>query len=282
MNASDTVLSCMSANFIARELDYSMTEGWGQGSAALEAHFRPAATFPERFDALCAEIAAMGFSAIDLYLEHLNPAWATADHVKAAMQALDRHNLQVMSLAGGMGNDRQGVVDTIGIAKAFGAEVLGGGSGLFKSDRAAFVDLMREHHMRFAFENHPAEKTADDVKAIIGDDDADVIGVAVDTGWFATNGFPPADAIRALGDRVFLVHMKDIFAPDTSNPGKTLKSVGHETCALGNGVADIPACVTALREIGYTGSISIEHEPEDHNPTEDLKASLAYMKELLG
>ncbi|MEO7912240.1 MAG: sugar phosphate isomerase/epimerase, partial [Roseiflexaceae bacterium] len=61
---------------------------------------------------------------------------------------------------------------------------------------------------------------------------------------------------------------------------------GHETCALGDGVVDIPGVLKALKEIGYTGVVTIEHEPYDHDPTAacalSLKRAAAWWAELEG
>jgi sugar phosphate isomerase/epimerase len=35
----------------------------------------------------------------------------------------------------------------------------------------------------------------------------------------------------------------------------------------------LEACVRALERIGYIGAITIEHEPERFDPTEDVRAS---------
>ena len=49
--------------------------------------------------------------------------------------------------------------------------------------------------------------------------------------------------------------------------GKDVKAAGaHDTCALGEGVVNVAACLKALRELRYTGSYSWEDEPEDRNP----------------
>ena len=67
-----TQISFMTANYVARQLDYNMTEGWMQGDDAVNAYFAPIATYAERFGALLAEIQGLGFTAIDLWLAHLN------------------------------------------------------------------------------------------------------------------------------------------------------------------------------------------------------------------
>ena len=57
---------------------------------------------------------------------------------------------------------------------------------------------MREHGVRFGYENHP-EKSPQEVLELIGDAE-DVLGAAVDTGWWATQGYDPVQAIRDLRD----------------------------------------------------------------------------------
>ena len=49
---------------------------------------------------------------------------------------------------------------------------------------------------------------------------------------------------------------------------KDVKALGepHDTCRWGQGIVDVEACVRALRRLGYSGALSIEHEPEDHDP----------------
>ena len=53
---------------------------------------------------------------------------------------------------------------------------------------------------------------------------------------------------------------------------------GHATCALGDGVVDILGVLAALKELGYTGAVSIEHEPYGYDPTEEVKLSLRRVK----
>lgn len=93
-------ISFMSANFVARQLDCHMTGGWMQGDNATNDYFRPIETFGERFGALLADVSAMGFRAIDLWIAHLNPGWATDEHISMARELPAEHKLAVASLAG--------------------------------------------------------------------------------------------------------------------------------------------------------------------------------------
>ena len=46
----------------------------------------------------------------------------------------------------------------------------------------------------------------------------------------------------------------------------------HDTCAWGEGIVDVEACVRTLQRLGYEGALAIEHEPEDHDPSHELSA----------
>jgi L-ribulose-5-phosphate 3-epimerase len=259
-------VSFMSANFVARQVGYQMTEGWMQGDTATNAYFAPLPTYRERFGALLAEVQAMGFAQIDLWLAHLHWAWATPDHLAIAKELLAQHGLQVASLAGGFGATPAEFAATCRIAQALGTTILGGSTPLLASDRAGLVELLREYGLVLALENHP-EKNPAELLAKLGSGDDDLFGVAVDTGWFGTQGYNAAEAIRELGPRVFHVHLKDVRAAGA-----------HQTCRFGQGIVPLHACVQALRAIGYTGSISVEHEPETFDPTEDCVASAALLR----
>ena len=118
--------------------------------------------------------------------------------------------------------------------------------------------------MRFALENHP-ERTPSEVLAAIGE--SEVLGAAVDTGWWATQGYDPAAAIGELAHRLFHVHLKDVEAPGT-----------HVTCMHGDGCADIARCIEKLLAIGYPGPVSIEHHSFDRDPTDECARMLALVR----
>jgi hypothetical protein len=89
----------MSANFVARQVGYHMTEGWGQGERATNEYYRPLETFGQRFEELLTALRAT----IGIWTAHLNWAWATDLHSAIARALLKRHALAVASLAGGFG-----------------------------------------------------------------------------------------------------------------------------------------------------------------------------------
>jgi sugar phosphate isomerase/epimerase len=262
----DNVISFMTANFVARPLGYNMTDGWMQGDKANQAHFRPAKTFAERFEAYLADIKAAGFMALDLWLGVLHPSWATDAHLDAAGDLLDQYGLTVASLAGGFGDTLDEFEAACELAAALDAPILGGGTPLLAKDRAGMVEMLRKYGLRFGYENHP-EKTPEELLRKVGRGDEDVIGLCVDTGWFGTNAYPAIDALEKLHGRLFHLHLKDVRAAG-----------GHETCRFGEGVVGIEACVATLKRVGYAGGISIEHEPEHADPMTDVIASYELLR----
>lgn len=259
-------ITFMTANYCARQLDWHMTAGWGQGENATREWFRPLETYAARLGEYLADIRAMGFDALDLWLPLLDDAWATADHIQIAQGLLRQHNLTVPGIAGWLGSTPAQFERICQIAQAVGATVLGGGTTMLTKDRLFVARTLRAYGLRLGIENHP-EKTPGELRAKIGDGGGGTLGACVDTGWFGAQGCDAAEALEQLADVLFHVHLKDV------------RAVGaHETCRFGAGIVPIEACAQTLKRIGYSGPISIEHEPEHFDPTEDVKASLEMLK----
>jgi sugar phosphate isomerase/epimerase len=159
------------------------------------------------------------------------------------------------------------------LCRALGMPIFAGYSELFATDRAAAVSLLREHGIRYAYENH-SDRSAAEVASHLGAGDEDVVGVAFDTGWCGTHGWDPLELLREHGSRVLAVHLKDVKARRAERTGLELVDMGHESCRLGEGIVPVRAVVAALRERGFPGPIALEHEPELFDPGEDLRAGL--------
>lgn len=256
----------MTADFVARESGWRIAD-WDEGDRATQDAFREPATFEERFGELLDEAIALGFRAVDVWDAHLGAAWATDEQVSTARRLLDERGLRVASLAGWFGSTPERFERTCTIATALGAALLGGSTSLLTSDRSGLVDALARHDLRLAIENHPNERTPQDMLAEIGHAAGDRIGTTVDTGWWGTQGVDAADAILALAPHVMHVHLKDV------------RAVGeHDTCRWGAGIVPIRRCVDALRTIGYTGAISIEHEPFEEDPRPAVRANLEALR----
>ncbi len=262
-------ISFMTANYVARQIGYTMTGGWEQGDKATNAYFRPLETFPERFEALLKEISDLGFVAIDLWQAHLNPAWATPDHIAIARDLLAKFGLPLASLQGWFGSTRAEFVASCRLAVELGRPLLGGRTSLVENEYTFVVGTLQEYGLKLGLENHP-EKNPGELRARIGTGGDGVLGACVDTGWFGTQGYDAALALEELRDVLFHLHLKDVLAVGA-----------HNTCLYGKGVVPIEQCVRTLQRIGYTGGISVEHQPEHYNPNDECVEALALLKSWL-
>jgi sugar phosphate isomerase/epimerase len=80
--------------------------------------------------------------------------------------------------------------------------------------------------------------------------DASSVFIEPDVGWIRTGGADPTALIRRYGDRIDLVHMKDMTADG-------------EFCEIGDGVTDMQACADAAREVDASWLIYEHDEPDD-------------------
>lgn len=252
----------MSANFLGREKNYRDVKGFGEGNGSVAEAFSPAATYAERIGRLFEEVAAMGYRGIDLWTAHCHPNWATPQHLDGLLAASARHGVEIVSLAGGLGDDLKEVEKTVRMARDIGCSLLGMGCRALPEKREELESLLAKHGVRLAFENHPNEPTPEVVLEKIGGGRPH-IGCAFDTGWWGTHGFPVLEALDRLKEHLLLVHLKNVRAPGA-----------HEAARWDEGCIDLRSVVWRLREIGYTGWISLEYEPLDCNPTEDCREFL--------
>ena len=92
------------------------------------------------------------------------------------------------------------------------------------------------------------------------------VDLEVDVGWVRYAGHDPAALLERYGDRVDLVHMKDV-AVDAD----------RDECfrEIGEGDVDMAACADAAREIGASWLIYEHDAPED--PAASIDAGAAFL-----
>jgi sugar phosphate isomerase/epimerase len=99
-----------------------------------------------------------------------------------------------------------------------------------------------------------------------------LIGSCLDTGHLIRAAqlgkkLDPAEEVRIMGSRNFGLHFKD-----HDNDRKT-------DVILGKGVLDVAAVLKALRDVKFQGSISIEYEANPNDPSADMQANVAAVRE---
>ena len=104
------------------------------------------------------------------------------------------------------------------------------------------------------------EKTLKAIK-----DHSKMIGACVDCGHVIRAGEKPHEVIKALGDRVHSLHLKDWIT-------------GGEEQILGEGNIDLKAVATELKALNFAGPLMLEYELQPEAPVEGMKKGLANWK----
>jgi len=135
-----------------------------------------------------------------------------------------------------------------------------------------YVDQkVKEYDFKYAIHLHgpdmPLYPDADDVWNHVKDLDPR-IGMCLDIGHDTRNGKDPVQDLKKYRSRVFDIHIKDVTAP--TKQGYSVE--------IGRGIIDFPAFVRALREVGYTGKCSLEHERNMDDPFIGIAESIGYFR----
>jgi L-ribulose-5-phosphate 3-epimerase len=86
----------------------------------------------------------------------------------------------------------------------------------------------------------------------------------------------PLPALDVLSPKIISVHCKDGVPPQANQP----EALGVEQ-PLGQGSVGIPAFIAKLKEIGYTGILSVEREEADpEKRTQDIHHAIALLRQL--
>ena len=94
------------------------------------------------------------------------------------------------------------------------------------------------------------------------------IGMCLDIGHNLRNGKDPVADLKKYHTRVFDIHIKDV--TDNTKQGYSVE--------IGRGKIDFPAFVRMLREVGYTGVCSLEHEKNMKDPFMGIAESIGYFR----
>ncbi|MGO8736527.1 MAG: TIM barrel protein [Terriglobia bacterium] len=85
----------------------------------------------------------------------------------------------------------------------------------------------------------------------------------------------PLDALDVIGKLVRGTHAKDgLFPTDPKNLG--------EEVPIGKGKANFPKLIPRLKELGYTGPLTIEREISGPRQMEDIRKEKVYLEKLVG
>lgn len=133
---------------------------------------------------------------------------------------------------------------------------------------------VKEYDMKYAIHLHGPDiniyQDADDVWKHVKDLDPRM-GMCLDIGHDTRNGKDPVADLKKYHTRVFDIHLKDVTAP--TKAGASVE--------VGRGIINFPAFVKMLRQVGYTGKVSLEYERFMSNPFMGIAESLGYFRGII-
>ena len=195
----------------------------------------------------------------------------TEEPFRSARTKLDRAGIRCVSYYTATIKEDQDLENAVRFARLLGSSNVTGdatGSILNRIDRR-----FTQEHLTFGIHNHyfKGEKFAyespeDVLSALAGL--SKTVGATADVGHFASCGHDPVDAVRKLGSRLILVHLKDIQAAD-----------GEVNVLLGTGISKIPAVMQELHRQNFAGLVAVEYEKEG-DVNDDLRQDMEFARKL--
>jgi len=170
-------------------------------------------------------------------------------------------------------------------------EMIDAGFVDFASRWTPILDAFDEVGVKFALEVHPTEIAFDTVtarRAILALQERETFGFNYDPSHLAYQGVDCVSFIRDFADRIYHVHMKDVWWSET--PGDSGVFGGHlefgeperfwDFRSLGRGRVPFERVLRALNRIGYDGPLSVEWEDAGMDREHGAAEACDYVRDL--
>ena len=157
-----------------------------------------------------------------------------------------------------------------------------------------FTPILDEYQklgLRFALEVHPTEIAFDTItaaRALEAVNNHPAFGFNYDPSHFGYQGVDYVDFIYRFSERIFHVHMKDVYWSDTPKPAGVFG--GYATFgnpnrywnfrSLGRGNINFEEIIRALNFIGYKGPLSVEWEDSAMDREHGAQESCEFVKQM--
>lgn len=127
---------------------------------------------------------------------------------------------------------------------------------------------------------------SDEIEKVVRDIPYEVAGLCLDTGHLYYSDMDPVEYLTKYADRLDYVHFKDVdekvYREVLGEHIRFFEGCGKGSmCPIGTGSLDYPAIRKCLKDIGYSGYITIEQERDPRNSDtslRDVKESVDYLK----
>jgi sugar phosphate isomerase/epimerase len=219
-------------------------------------------------------IATAGFDGVELV--GCDPVEVGACSVVAAHVGLDEIEADPAgTVARCRANGTETLVVPILGSEAFAAEGIDGTAARLEAAAAAVADaggrlLYHNHEFEFAADagvrgSGPSDETPFDRLVAL----TTRLGFEIDVGWATAAGIDPVALIERVGDRVPIVHLKDVRVDPTAPRG------GHPV-DLGVGDVDLRGCLRAAETAGVEWVV-FEHDAPD-DPVKSVRDAAAWLR----
>lgn len=223
-------------------------------------------------DAMIAQLSSLEISEIEMSRgEFMLMSHPSDDLFQAARSKLDGAGIRCASYYSATIKNDQDLENALRFARILGARNITGdatGEILARIDKRCSQQGLTFgiHNHYFKGEKFAYESPEDVLQALGGLSNA--VGATADIGHFTSCGHDPVDAVRKLGPRLKLVHLKDIEAAG-----------GEVNVLLGKGIARVPEVMRELHRQNFPGLIAIEYEKEG-DVNQDMKADVEFARRL--
>lgn len=224
-----------------------------------------------------AAYSELGFSKFEAFTEWTDAALDPSADPRAYRRMAAEHGMRIVSvhlprIAGGQEGGHRAAVEAARFADALGAEV-----AIFKADsRPAYVEAGRRFlpeveglGLTPVLQNHagtPITTIADYREVLEGLDDPRMEAI-LEVGHFHKAGIDWREGLELLGERIALVHIKDM--------------QGEEPVPFGEGEIDFPDLVARLDRLGYRGDFVVELEGRCREaPMRYMREAVEYLSSL--
>jgi sugar phosphate isomerase/epimerase len=197
--------------------------------------------------------------------------YPTEELFRSARTKLERAGIRCVSYYTATIKEDQDLENAVRFARLLGSGNVTGdatGSILKRIDRCFTQEQLTFgiHNHYFKGEKFAYESPEDVLSALAGL--SKTVGATADVGNFASCGHDPVDAVRKLGPRLILVHLKDIQAVD-----------GEVNVLLGTGISKIPAVMQELHRQNFSGLVAVEYEKEG-DVNDDMRQDMEFARRL--
>ena len=195
----------------------------------------------------------------------------TEEQFRSARTKLDRAGIRCVSYYTATIKEDQDLENAVRFARLLGSHNVTGdatGSILNRIDQRFTQEKLTFgiHNHYFKGEKFAYESPEDVLRALAGL--SKTVGATADVGHFASCGHDPVDAVRKLGPRLMLVHLKDIQAVDD-----------EVNVLLGTGISKIPAVMQELHRQNFGGLVAVEYEKEG-DVNDDMRQDMEFARKL--